>query len=191
MEIFFVVGAILPPLVFLAGSYLIARKWSIGRHASISAHGGQSRETLRLFSAMTILLAIWYYAIWLFYISQRIEISYFPILFLIATICILLVSFIPARPSLAWALYIHRGAATILGLVMVLLSYSIASNIATIPLAYYFYWAFIIYCTFMAIVCMFFVKLRNYSYLIEVTGILLFSTATSILAISLIDVAGL
>lgn len=190
MEIFFVVGAVLPPLVFLAGSYLIARKWKIGRHASISAHGGQSRETLRLFGAMTILLAIWYYAIWLFYISQRIEISYFPILFLIATICILLVSLIPARPSLTWALYIHRGAATILGLVMVMLSYSIASNIATTPLAYYFYWAFIIYCTVMAIVCMFFVKVRSYSYLIEVTGILLFSTATSILAISLIDVAG-
>lgn len=185
MSLFLQLGAILPPFIFLLGSYLIARKWHIGRHVSICAHGGQSSETLRLFSVMTIVLALWYYAAWLFYIQPGVTIPYFSLLFSVATACILIISIVPARPSNKLAAHVHTIAAATQGVVMVSLAVALAAFSPIVPAAQYGFWAFAVYCIVATPAYIFIPLVRRNAFIVESVGILLFAISTGIVALTI------
>lgn len=98
-------------------------------------HGTQTKESSVLFGVMTSLLAAWHYAGWLLFLHPRLNIPYFYALFTLATVCILVISFVPIRESKPLSSKVHGVAGVVQGFVLVSISVLIVANSQISPVS--------------------------------------------------------
>lgn len=175
MNSFLTFTVLLPPLLFVAMSYVIAKKWHYNSYASLCAHGAQNTMALKIFRVSTALLALWYYALWYFYISSILTLPYFIVLIVVATIAIIGIVAAPAVNTNRILMSIHNIASTSIACVMFLLALEIVIY-NSLPLLVDI---FILLSAFLSVVMfvgyVLFAQLRRYTFALESFGIVAFS----------------
>lgn len=168
-------SVLLPPLLFVGMSYIIAKKWHYDSYASLCAHGAQNTVALKVFRVSTATLAIWYYMSWYFYISNVLVIPFFVALFATAAIAIITIVVAPAANANRTLIGVHNVASIGLGCIIFILALEIALY-NSLPLAVeIFMFASLLIGAVASVDYALFAWVRRYTFFLESLGIGLFS----------------